>query len=99
VQYDFRENIKDYSAVEVPRSSGPTTIRGWTHNMLKKPRGTSNGVPLGAGVGGSHERSLSERVPPLQRDAAEKERRGSHGRDKREQSEAREAVEKDEEVD
>jgi hypothetical protein len=54
VQYDYRENIKDYQAVEAPPRSGPTTIRGWTHNMLRKARGNSNGVPLGNGPGGSH---------------------------------------------
>lgn len=36
VQFDYREAIKDYTAVEAPPRHGPTHIRGWTHNHLKK---------------------------------------------------------------
>jgi hypothetical protein len=36
VQFDYREAIKDYSAVEAPPSHGPTQIRGWTHNNIRK---------------------------------------------------------------
>ncbi|KAM7202128.1 hypothetical protein V8F20_004582 [Naviculisporaceae sp. PSN 640] len=32
VQFDYREQIKDYSAKEAPPRHGPTHIRGWTHN-------------------------------------------------------------------
>ncbi|KAK3302396.1 uncharacterized protein B0T15DRAFT_496864 [Chaetomium strumarium] len=37
VPFDYREAIKDYSAVEAPPRTGPTQIRGWTHNNIKKP--------------------------------------------------------------
>ncbi|KAK3379816.1 hypothetical protein B0T24DRAFT_522944 [Lasiosphaeria ovina] len=43
VQFDYREAIKDYSAVEAPPRHGPTHIRGWTHNNLKKSRPSSKG--------------------------------------------------------
>ncbi|KAK4146295.1 uncharacterized protein C8A04DRAFT_9867 [Dichotomopilus funicola] len=36
VQFDYREAIKDYSAVEAPPRHGPTQIRGWTHNNIRK---------------------------------------------------------------
>ncbi|KAK3692096.1 hypothetical protein B0T22DRAFT_396825, partial [Podospora appendiculata] len=32
VQFDYRESIKDYAAVEPPPRHGPTNIRGWSHN-------------------------------------------------------------------
>jgi len=38
VQYDYKEGIKDYNPIEPPPRTGPTQIRGWTHNNLKKPR-------------------------------------------------------------
>ncbi|KAK3357110.1 hypothetical protein B0T25DRAFT_589488 [Lasiosphaeria hispida] len=38
VQFDYREAIKDYSAVEAPPRHGPTQIRGWTHNNIKKTK-------------------------------------------------------------
>ncbi len=38
VPYDYREGIKDYNPVEPPPRSGPTHIRGWAHNNMKKPR-------------------------------------------------------------
>jgi hypothetical protein len=41
VQYDYREGIKDYNPVEPPPRSGPTQIRGWAHNSMKKSRGGS----------------------------------------------------------
>ncbi|KAK1756036.1 hypothetical protein QBC47DRAFT_359761 [Echria macrotheca] len=41
VHFDYREAIKDYSANQPPPSHGPTHIRGWTHNNLKKPRSSS----------------------------------------------------------
>lgn len=41
VPYDYREGIKDYSAVEPPPGSGPTHIRGWAHNNVKRPRASS----------------------------------------------------------
>ncbi|KAK5652523.1 hypothetical protein OQA88_10429 [Cercophora sp. LCS_1] len=37
VQFDYKESIKDYKPVEPPRH-GPTHIRGWTHNNVKKSR-------------------------------------------------------------
>ncbi|KAK0732836.1 hypothetical protein B0T21DRAFT_202251 [Apiosordaria backusii] len=43
VQFDYREAIKDYSAVEAPPRSGPTQIRGWTHqNIRKGPKPSSS---------------------------------------------------------
>ncbi len=36
VPFDYREAIKDYSAVEAPPRHGPTQIRGWTHNNIRK---------------------------------------------------------------
>jgi hypothetical protein len=43
VQFDYRESIKDYSAVEAPPRHGPTQIRGWTHNNIRKvARSTSS---------------------------------------------------------
>lgn len=38
VQFDYKEAIKDYKPVEAPPRHGPTHIRGWTHNNLKKSR-------------------------------------------------------------
>ncbi|KAK4232102.1 hypothetical protein QBC38DRAFT_145487 [Podospora fimiseda] len=32
VQFDYRESIKDYPAVEAPPRHGPTQIRGWSYN-------------------------------------------------------------------
>ncbi|KAK0621521.1 hypothetical protein B0T17DRAFT_494104 [Bombardia bombarda] len=46
VQFDYREAIKDYTPVEAPPRTGPTTIRGWTHNNqgnIKKSRPSSKG--------------------------------------------------------
>lgn len=36
VQFDYREAIKDYTPVEAPPRHGPTQIRGWTHNNIRK---------------------------------------------------------------
>ncbi|KAK0623149.1 hypothetical protein B0T14DRAFT_564542 [Immersiella caudata] len=36
VPFDYREAIKDYKPIEAPPRHGPTHIRGWTHNNLKK---------------------------------------------------------------
>jgi hypothetical protein len=47
VQFDYREAIKDYTPVEAPPRHGPTHIRGWTHNNLKKARGSSRGGESG----------------------------------------------------
>ncbi|KAK4192083.1 hypothetical protein QBC35DRAFT_374403 [Podospora australis] len=41
VPFDYREAIKDYSAVEAPPRHGPTQIRGWTHNNIRKARPSS----------------------------------------------------------
>lgn len=43
VPFDYREAIKDYSAVEAPPRHGPVHIRGWTHNNLKRSRGPGKG--------------------------------------------------------
>ncbi|KAK1827799.1 hypothetical protein QBC39DRAFT_419006 [Podospora conica] len=43
VQFDYREAIKDYTPVEAPPRHGPTHVRGWSHNNLKKARGTGGG--------------------------------------------------------
>ncbi|KAK0646271.1 hypothetical protein B0T16DRAFT_329534 [Cercophora newfieldiana] len=48
VQFDYREAIKDYTPVEAPPRHGPTHIRGWTHNNLKK-----TSVSAGAGSNGN----------------------------------------------
>ncbi|KAK4650421.1 hypothetical protein QC762_707260 [Podospora pseudocomata] len=54
VQFDYREAIKDYSAVEAPPRSGPTQIRGWTHQNIRKgpkpssSRGDTNANPPNA---------------------------------------------------
>jgi hypothetical protein len=40
VQFDYREAIKDYTPVEAPPRHGPTHVRGWSHNNLKKTRGS-----------------------------------------------------------
>ncbi|KAK0674223.1 hypothetical protein QBC41DRAFT_51626 [Cercophora samala] len=54
VQFDYREAIKDYSAVEAPPRSGPTQIRGWTHQNIRKgpkpsaSRGDTNANPSNA---------------------------------------------------
>lgn len=70
VQFDYREQIKDYSAKEAPPRHGPTHIRGWTHNNqsnIKKSsssasssRPTSKGdnnAGAGSGTGGGEEPS------------------------------------------
>ncbi|KAI1824448.1 hypothetical protein F4861DRAFT_506378 [Xylaria intraflava] len=36
--YDHKESIKDYSAIEPPPRTGPTTIRGWSVNNVSKGR-------------------------------------------------------------
>jgi hypothetical protein len=36
VQFDYREAIKDYTPIEAPPRHGPTQIRGWTHNNIRK---------------------------------------------------------------
>ncbi|KAK4106285.1 hypothetical protein N658DRAFT_14144 [Parathielavia hyrcaniae] len=67
VPFDPRGSIKDYPAVEAPPKHGPTHIRGWTHNNIRKasaahtrpspssPKGdgthSSAGVSAGAGAG------------------------------------------------
>lgn len=43
VQFDYREAIKDYTPVEAPPRHGPTHVRGWSHNNLKKTRGSGGG--------------------------------------------------------
>ncbi|KAK3333395.1 hypothetical protein B0T19DRAFT_440153 [Cercophora scortea] len=46
VQFDYRESIKDYAAVEPPPRHGPTNIRGWSHNNnsnIKKSRPSAKG--------------------------------------------------------
>ncbi|KAL8420186.1 hypothetical protein RB594_003098 [Gaeumannomyces avenae] len=43
VQFDY-ETIKDYEPTEPPPRHGPTTIRGWTYNNIKKPK-VSNPPP------------------------------------------------------
>ncbi|KAK4158415.1 hypothetical protein C8A00DRAFT_10898 [Chaetomidium leptoderma] len=48
VQFDYREAIRDYAAVEAPPRHGPTQIRGWTHNNIKK---TTRPAPAGGGGG------------------------------------------------
>ncbi|KAK3340966.1 hypothetical protein B0H65DRAFT_579103 [Neurospora tetraspora] len=45
VQFDYREAIKDYTPVEPPPRHGPTHIRGWTHNNLKKGPGANSNRP------------------------------------------------------
>ncbi|EAA29799.1 hypothetical protein GE21DRAFT_4886 [Neurospora crassa] len=45
VQFDYREAIKDYTPVEPPPRHGPTHIRGWTHNNLKKGPGANSSRP------------------------------------------------------
>lgn len=40
VQFDY-ETIKDYEPTEPPPRHGPTTIRGWTYNNIKKPKGSN----------------------------------------------------------
>ncbi|KAM7223829.1 hypothetical protein V8F06_000845 [Rhypophila decipiens] len=67
VQFDYREQIKDYSAKEAPPRHGPTHIRGWTHNNqsnIKKSssssstsRPTSKGDAAGTTTGGGEEPS------------------------------------------
>ena len=55
VQFDYREAIKDYTPVEPPPRHGPTHIRGWTHNNLKKGPGANSSRPSsskGAAVNG-----------------------------------------------
>ncbi|EAQ91272.1 hypothetical protein CHGG_03207 [Chaetomium globosum CBS 148.51] len=47
VQFDYREAIKDYSAVEAPPRHGPTQIRGWTHNNIRKRAGGGGGASSG----------------------------------------------------
>ncbi|KAL2017700.1 hypothetical protein VTK56DRAFT_1860 [Thermocarpiscus australiensis] len=42
VPFDYREAIKDYTPVEAPPRHGPTQIRGWTHNNIRKARPTSS---------------------------------------------------------
>lgn len=42
VPFDYREGIKDYPAVEAPPRHGPTQIRGWTHNHLRKTKPASS---------------------------------------------------------
>ncbi|KAK4236404.1 hypothetical protein C8A03DRAFT_45612 [Achaetomium macrosporum] len=41
VLFDYRDAIKDYAAIEAPPRTGPTQIRGWTHNHIKKPAVTA----------------------------------------------------------
>ncbi|KAK3990188.1 hypothetical protein QBC44DRAFT_342027 [Cladorrhinum sp. PSN332] len=43
VQFDYRESIKDYPAVEAPPRHGPTQIRGWSYNNqnMKKTNTTA----------------------------------------------------------
>ncbi|KAL2181381.1 uncharacterized protein P884DRAFT_189189 [Thermothelomyces heterothallicus CBS 202.75] len=54
VQFDYREAIKDYSAIEAPPRHGPTQIRGWTHNNIRKvARPTSSSSKTDAG-GSAH---------------------------------------------
>ncbi|KAL2270325.1 hypothetical protein VTJ83DRAFT_2509 [Remersonia thermophila] len=36
VQFDYREAIKDYTPIEAPPRHGPTQIRGWTHNNIRR---------------------------------------------------------------
>ncbi|KAL2125749.1 hypothetical protein VTI74DRAFT_2872 [Chaetomium olivicolor] len=44
VQFDYREAIKDYTPVEAPPRHGPTQIRGWTHNNIRKTAAASAGT-------------------------------------------------------
>lgn len=41
VQFDYRESIKDYPAVEAPPRHGPTQIRGWSYNNQNMKKTTS----------------------------------------------------------
>ena len=41
VQFDYREAIKDYTPIEAPPRHGPTQIRGWTHNNIRKTAATT----------------------------------------------------------
>jgi hypothetical protein len=51
VQFDYREAIKDYTPVEAPPRHGPTQIRGWTHNNIRKPsRPTTSPIKPDAGT-------------------------------------------------
>ncbi|KAL2156395.1 hypothetical protein VTH82DRAFT_1140 [Thermothelomyces myriococcoides] len=57
VQFDYREAIKDYSAIEAPPRHGPTQIRGWTHNNIRKvarPTSSSSKTDSAGGGGGTH---------------------------------------------
>jgi hypothetical protein len=54
VQFNYREGIKDYMAIEDPPTHGPSAIRGWSHQNLKQPRG-------GSGSGSS---SAKDTPPP-----------------------------------
>lgn len=38
VHFNYQEAIKDYTPIEAPPRHGPTHIRGWTHNNLKKAK-------------------------------------------------------------
>lgn len=55
VPFDYREAIKDYTANEAPPRHGPTQIRGWTHNNIRRPtaRSTSSSS-RGDASGGTH---------------------------------------------
>ncbi|KAK4043520.1 hypothetical protein C8A01DRAFT_43644 [Parachaetomium inaequale] len=57
VPFDYREAIKDYSAVEAPPKHGPTQIRGWTHNNIRKvtrpPTSSSSRADKAGGGGGA----------------------------------------------
>jgi hypothetical protein len=46
VPFDPRGSIKDYPAVEAPPKHGPTHIRGWTHNNIRKAAAAAAAVPV-----------------------------------------------------
>ncbi|KAL0931773.1 uncharacterized protein CTRU02_212726 [Colletotrichum truncatum] len=45
VQYDYKENIKDYAPTEPPPRRGPVQIRGWNinNNKIQRQRAEDNG--------------------------------------------------------
>ncbi|CCF38222.1 hypothetical protein CH063_09364 [Colletotrichum higginsianum] len=45
VQYDYKENIKDYSPTEPPPRRGPVQIRGWNinNNRIQRQKTEENG--------------------------------------------------------
>ncbi|KAJ4304164.1 hypothetical protein N0V88_001774 [Collariella sp. IMI 366227] len=76
--FDYKEAIKDYTPVEPPPRHGPTQIRGWTHNNIRK-----TAAAITAGRSGGKGKKIVKGGTKMRAREEEDDDQGEQGRGKR----------------